>query len=77
MQVEYMSGIQWWMQKYHKKDDNVHYMTKNYVLKPIYSDENECINDTLSLILIESDFGIFLIIVVCFKKTSQIQLNCY
>ena len=30
------------------KDDNVHYMTKNYVLKPIYNDENECINDTLS-----------------------------
>ena len=26
-------------------------MTKNYVLKPIYNDENECINDTLSLIL--------------------------
>ena len=24
-------------------------MTKNYVLKPIYSDENECINDTLSM----------------------------
>ena len=23
-------------------------MTKNYVLKPIYNDENECINDTLS-----------------------------
>ena len=27
----------------------MHYMTKNYVLKPIYNDENECINDTLSL----------------------------
>ena len=24
-------------------------MTKNYVLKPIYNDENECINDTLSI----------------------------
>ena len=23
-------------------------MTKNYVLKPIYNDKNECINDTLS-----------------------------
>ena len=23
-------------------------MTKNYVLKPIYNDENECIKDTLS-----------------------------
>ena len=23
-------------------------MTKNYVLKPIYNDENECINDKLS-----------------------------
>ena len=31
------------------KDDNVHYMTKNYVLKPIYNNKNECINDTLSL----------------------------
>ena len=26
----------------------MHYMTKNYVIKPIYNDENECINDTLS-----------------------------
>ena len=25
-------------------------MTKNYVLKPIYNDENECINDTLSVL---------------------------
>ena len=48
MQVEYMSGMKWWMQKYHKKHDNVHYITKNYVLKPVYNDENECINDTLS-----------------------------
>ena len=24
-------------------------MTKNYVLKPIYNDENECINDKLSI----------------------------
>ena len=24
-------------------------MTKNYVLNPIYNDENECINDTLSI----------------------------
>ena len=30
------------------KDDNMHYMTTNYELKPIYNDENECINDTLS-----------------------------
>ena len=36
------------MQKYHKKHDNVNYINKNYVLKPIYNDENECINDTLS-----------------------------
>ena len=27
----------------------MHYTTKNYVLKPIYNDENECINDTLSV----------------------------
>ena len=26
----------------------MHFMTKNYVLKPIYNDKNECINDTLS-----------------------------
>ena len=41
------------MQKYHKKHDNVYYITKNYVLKPIYNDENECINDMLSLIVVE------------------------
>ena len=35
------------MQKYHKKHNNVHYINKNYVLKPIYNDENECINDML------------------------------
>ena len=28
---------------------NFDYITNNYVLKPIYSDENECINDILSL----------------------------
>ena len=27
-------------------------MTKNYVLKPIYNDENECVHDTLSEMLI-------------------------
>ena len=31
------------------KHDNVHYITKNYVLKLIYNDENECIYDTLSI----------------------------
>ena len=36
------------MQKYHKKHDNVYYIKNNYVLKPIYNDENKCINDTLS-----------------------------
>ena len=36
------------MQKYHKKHDKVHYINNNYVLKPIYNDENECINDLLS-----------------------------
>ena len=41
------------MQKYYKKHDNVHYINKNYVLKPIYNDENECINDTLSNIHLE------------------------
>ena len=41
------------MQKYHKKHDNVHYINKNHVLKPIYNDENECINDTLSLLLLK------------------------
>ena len=48
MQVEYMSGMKWWMQKYHKKHDNVYYINKNYILQPIYNDENECINDLLS-----------------------------
>ena len=48
MQVEYMSWMKWWMQKYHKKYDKVHYISKNYVLKLIYNDEIECINCTLS-----------------------------
>ena len=39
------------MQKYHKKHDNVHYISKNYVLKPIYNDENESINHKLSITL--------------------------
>ena len=34
--------------KISQKHDDVHYITKNYVLKPIYNDENECINDMLS-----------------------------
>ena len=34
------------------KDEHVHYMTKNYVVKPIYNYENECINDTLSRTLV-------------------------
>ena len=34
------------------KNDNVHYINKNYVLQPIYNDENECINDTLSIIIL-------------------------
>ena len=34
-----------------KKHDNVHYINKNYVLQPIYNDENECINDTLSRVI--------------------------
>ena len=28
-------------------------MTKNYVLKPIYNDENECITDTLSMSMVD------------------------
>ena len=36
------------MQKYNKKHDNLHYITKNYVLKPIYNDEKKCINGMLS-----------------------------
>ena len=27
----------------------MHYINKNYVLQPIYNDENECINDMLSI----------------------------
>ena len=33
----------------------MHYITKNYVLKLIYNDENECINDTLSPINTNSE----------------------
>ena len=29
----------------------MHYINKNYVLKPIYNDENKCINDTLLIVL--------------------------
>ena len=36
--------------KYHKKYDNVYYIKKNYVLKPIYNDKNEYINDVLSIL---------------------------
>ena len=43
-----MSRMKWWNQKYHKKYNKVYYITKNYMLKPIYNDENECTNDTLS-----------------------------
>ena len=32
------------------KKDNMYYINNNYVLQPIYNDENECINDTLSLL---------------------------
>ena len=38
------------MHKYHKKHDNLYYIDKNYVLKSIYNDENECINERLSKI---------------------------
>ena len=31
------------------KHNNTHYINKNYVLKPIYNDVNECINDKLSV----------------------------
>ena len=41
MQLEYMSGMKWWMEKYYKKHDSVHYINKNYVFKAIYYDENE------------------------------------
>ena len=36
--------------KISQKHDNVHHISKNYALKSIYDDENECINDTLSVI---------------------------
>ena len=37
--------------KISKKYDNVPYMTKNYVLKPIYNNKNEYINDMLSAVI--------------------------
>ena len=43
--------MKWWMQQYHKKHDHMYYINTNYVLKPIYNDENECINDTLSFFI--------------------------
>ena len=35
--------------KISQKHDMIHHIRKNYVLKFNYDDENECINDTLSL----------------------------
>ena len=43
--------------KYHKKHNKTHYIGKNYVLKSIYNNENECINDTLSVKILSE--GIF------------------
>ena len=34
--------------KISQKHDKVYYIRKNYMLKSIYDDENECINYTLS-----------------------------
>ena len=34
--------------KISQKHDNVYHVRKNYTLKYIYDDENECINYTLS-----------------------------
>ena len=31
-----------------QKHDNMHYIRNNYILKYVYNDENEHINDTLS-----------------------------
>ena len=39
-------------EKISQKHDNMYYIRKNYTLKSIYDDENECINYTLSLPLI-------------------------
>ena len=42
------------------------YINNNYVLKPIYNDENECINDMLSILkgynrgIIDAPFLVFL-----------------
>ena len=36
----------------------MYYINKNYVLNPIYNDENECINDTLSLTLYNGKVGV-------------------
>ena len=45
-------------EKYHKKHNKMHHIRKNYALKYIYNDENECINDTLSVKILSE--GIFL-----------------
>ena len=36
--------------KISQNHDNIYHIRKNYALKSIYDDENECINDTLSAI---------------------------
>ena len=38
-----------------QKHDNVFYIRKNYTLKSIYDDENECINYTLSKVEVIKD----------------------
>ena len=40
--------------KISQKHDNVYYIRKNYALKSIYDDENECIIYTLSSISVET-----------------------
>ena len=39
--------------KISQKHDNMYYIRKNYTLKSIYDDENECINHTLSVTMNE------------------------
>ena len=38
--------------KISQKHDNLYFIRKNYTLKSIYDDENECINYMLSMMLI-------------------------
>ena len=46
------------MQKYHEKHDNMHYITKNCVLKPIYNDEMNASMTLYQLLSLKGDLDV-------------------